>query len=367
MRGRKAEWQRLKELIEMALKEHGTRTILVIGDYGYGKSFTLEKIVETFNEKRFENSNKAVVASIRLAESEPEARIGLSLVTKIFYQIGREKLVKIANRIDQRHLATLGTDLRSALQALRDKDTHDIGYRFLIGESLAPDEKRKIRIRKILTSSRAAIQVLYDFQKALKHAGYDNLVVLIDEFEYVVNVYSERQVTTILHTFKEIYDEYIRADSKNVKMANFIFIIAMTPRGWDYLTETEARLARKTGGGGITPWMERIRSEWNRIDLEPLKKPDILILIQDRIEYNRKRYFKPPYKTFPFIHPEFFDVIYVASEGNPRFVVQYSDLVLKEAFRERLKEISGRSAKEILRKFNLYPEAAAKATPGTDE
>jgi hypothetical protein len=365
MRGRKPEWQRLKELIETALREHGTKTILVIGDYGYGKSFTLEKIAAAFS-----GSRKAIFASIRLAESEPEARIGLSLVTKIFYQIGRERLVHIASKISTRNIGSLQTELRSALRALKHVDTCEIGYRFLIGESLAPDEKKKIGVRKILSSSRVAIGILYDFQKALKSAGYDNLVLLIDEFEYVVNVYSEKQVTTILHTFKEIYDEYIREELRGVEMANFIFIIAMTPRGWDYLTETEAKLARKTGGGGITPWMERIRSEWNRVDLEPLSKPDVVNLIQDRIEENRKEYFKPPFKTFPFIHPEFFDVIYDASEGVPRYVVQYSDLILKEAFRERLKEISGDAARQVLQRFDVLPqkplETSGKKKAGRD-
>jgi archaellum biogenesis ATPase FlaH len=358
MRGRKQEWDKITRLMNKALTESGSRTILILGDYGYGKSFTLEKMVKQFHANRFENSRKTVVASIRLAESEPEARIGLSFVSKIFYEIGLERLHDIATKTNVRRLPNISKDMKSIIGALKKKSTE--AFDWLTAQSLGPSDKKALGIKRILRSSRQAIGVLYEFQKMLKSASFDNLVVLIDEFEYVVNVYSEKQVTTILHTFKEIYDEFIRVNTRKPgSIANFVFVIAMTPRGWDYLTETETKLSRKTGGGGITPWMERIRHEQFMVTLKPLDKGATEQVIKDRIKEKRVGYKKFPYPTFPFIHPGFFDVVYASSEGNPRYIFQHCDLVLEEALAEGVKEIDKKYARKALRKYNIGPSGVS--------
>lgn len=350
MKGREKEGKKIKQLLDKSLTGKGSKTILILGDYGYGKTFTLEKIVEGFNNNKFEKSKKSIVASIRLAESEPEARIGLSFVVKIFYEIGFKKLINIAKKVKNQKKIELSSDMMNILKALKEENLS--AFEWLIGESLSLSEKKDIGIKKILSKSSQGLKILYDFQKVLKLAGYDNLVILIDEFEYVVNVYSEKQVTTILHTFKEIYDEFIRVTTKKPKsIANLIFIIAMTPKGWDFLVETEAKLIKKTGGGGITPWMERIRPEEFTIYLDPLSKSSATELIKDRINRKRLSYMKPPYKTFPFIHPEFFNVIYKSSEGIPRFILRYSDIVLDHAQNEGIKEITGEYAEKVLKKY----------------
>lgn len=355
MRGRTAKWNELKKLVERVLGGIGVKTILVLGDYGYGKTFTLEKISKAFAKNEFDGANKSIIASIRLAESEPESRIGLSFVSKIFYEIGFDNLVEIAKKIDDKYVEKLDPTMRKILNEL--KNENQLAFEWLIGESLTQEEKNQIGVKKILSKSSQAMKILYEFQKVLKLAGYNNLVVLIDEFEYVVNVYSERQVTTILHTFKEIYDEFIRVNTKEPEsIANFIFIIAITPKGWDYLTETEAKLSKKTGGGGITPWMNRLRLEKYSVNLGPLDKKATIQMIEDRIKKKRVDYKKFPYETFPFIHPQFFDVIYEASNGIPRDVIYFCDLVLDNAFSMGLKEINGEDAKKILKEFNLYSE-----------
>lgn len=355
MRGRKKEWAQIKHMLNRALTETGPKTILIQGDYGYGKTFTLEKIVSSFEKKEFENSEKSIIASIRLAESEPEARIGLSFVTKIFYEIGFNKLVKIAKRLKKEDLAIDANTLRIFKGLRKGKYA---AFEWLVGESISSDDKKELGTKRILSKSSQAIKVLYDFLKVLKVVGYDNLVVLIDEFEYVVNVYSEKQITTILHTFKEVYDEFVRVKTRKGEMANFIFVIAITPKGWGYLTETEAKLSRKTGGGGITPWMDRIRSELYSVTLGPLGKKETFEMINDRIEKKRIEYKKFPYKTFPFIHPDFFEIIYDATEGIPRNVLRYCDIVMDSALKQEIKEINGEYAKKVLKEFSLYFEKA---------
>lgn len=357
MRGRDKEWKNTKKILDKFLTEGGSKTLLILGDYGYGKTFMLEKIVQGFNAGDFEKSKKSIVASIRLAESEPEARIGLSFVTKIFYDIGSKNLEKIAKNAKNISKIEISSDMLNIIESLKKEKLN--AYEWLSGESLSQSEKNNIGVKKILSKSSQALKILSDFQKVIRAAGFDNLVILLDEFEYIVNVYSEKQVTTILHTFKEIYDEFIRVNTKKPgSMANLIFIIAMTPKGWDVLVETEARLSKKTGGGGITPWMERIRPEDFTVDLRPLGESATNELIKDRIKKKRLDYKKPPYETFPFIHPEFFNVIYKASEGNPRYILRFCDLVLEYALDEEVKEITGKYAQKILKKYPMARQEA---------
>lgn len=352
MRGRAAEWDKIKWILNKFLTERGSKTVLILGDYGYGKTFMLEKIIQGFIKNEFKKSNKSLVASIRLAESEPEAKIGLSFVSKIFSEFGFKKLVQIAKKIGDPNKNEISSDLINVLQALKEEKYS--AFEWLMGESLSASDRTEIGIKKILSRSSQALRILYDFQKVLKTAGYDNLVVLIDEFEYVVNVYTEKQVTTILHTFKEIYDEFIRVSTKKPNsIVNLIFIIAMTPKGWDFLVETEAKLSKKTGGGGITPWMERIRPEEYTVPLGPLGKTGVTELIKDRITAKRLGYKRPPYQTFPFIHPGFFDYLYDISDGIPRFVLRYCDLVIDHALKDEIKEIDANYAKKVLQKFRI--------------
>src|SRR5437667_18165 len=98
MVNREKEWTRLLTLTERSLAAHGSRTILLLGDYGFGKSFMLEKLAEALAKHQVPGSSNSLVASIRIAESEPEAKIGLSFVSKIFYDLGFQTLVSVAKK-----------------------------------------------------------------------------------------------------------------------------------------------------------------------------------------------------------------------------------------------------------------------------
>lgn len=146
--------------------------------------------------------------------------------------------------------------------------------------------------------------VFHNFLKFLKHAEIENIYLLIDEFEYVVTVYNQKQIDAILYFFKEIYDEY---GNNPDSLAKTIFIIAMTPGCWEFLTNMEAR----KGGGGIIPWMDRVNPKINKIELLPLSEKNTEILLVDRIKENRTNHAETlPHKSWPFISPEFFKVIY---------------------------------------------------------
>jgi len=136
-------------------------------------------------------------------------------------------------------------------------------------------------------------------------------------------------------------------------MAKTIFIIAMTPLGWDFLIKLEKSIQRRTGGGGISPWMERVRPEQSIVNLEPLSKNELFNLLKERIDKKRLDYKKPKFDTFPFIHPEFFDKIYDYSNGVPRMSLRMCDLVLDSAMDKGISKIDAKFASEILEASGL--------------
>ena len=76
-------------------------------------------------------------------------------------------------------------------------------------------------------------------------------------------------------------------------------------------------------------------------------------LLKDRIKRERMKYKEVSYETFPFVHPSFFDKIIELSERKPRYLLDYSEIVLEEAARINLPEINGENVEEILRKYGI--------------
>ncbi|MCK4552730.1 ATP-binding protein [Candidatus Pacearchaeota archaeon] len=353
MRGRKEELKRIKHLLEDSLESSGVKWIFLLGDYQSGKTFTLEKITESLNTNEYKGSNKAIIASIRLAESEPESKIGKSFVTKVFLELGFEKLVEISKKAKIPKGKSFSQEFINILDSLKKGKKE--AYEWLTGESLSQKEKNDIGVKRLLSTTSQAMRVFYEFETFLKICGYKNLVILIDEFEYLVSQYSEKQVTTLLHIFKEIYDNFIRVNTKKEDIVNCIFMIAMTPKSWDYLIEMEQKMSKSKGGGGISPFLERAKPEKYLINLEPLNKQSLIKMIEDRLEDKRIKYKEFPYPTFPFINPDFFEFIHGISLGIPGKALRYSDLIFDYASKESIKEIGKKEAKNILEKFGIVP------------
>ncbi|MFA6329929.1 MAG: BREX system ATP-binding domain-containing protein [Candidatus Micrarchaeia archaeon] len=353
MAGRKKEWEQIIERINKASSESGSKTLLLIGDYGMGKTFTLQQIDNNIHEKKSDfKHEKNIVVLIKVAESEPQSKFGFSFVTKIFFTIGKKQLYDIAKDIDEKEIADFDSDFKKIISMLSMKE--ESAYNWLIGEADSTDIK-SLGVKKKMKTSAEAIEILYNFLRAIKIAKYKNIIVLIDEFEYVVNLYGDNKITQMLHTFKEIIDEYPRTNTKKPgSTSNFIFFIAMTPESWQHLTDLEATMKKKTGGGGITPWMERINTAQDIIRLEPLDKKATGELIKDRLEKKRAEYKKDSKdEMFPFVTPGFVDFIFKESHGVPRKIIAWCEIVLTDSIKQGLKEISEKDADKILTKYHL--------------
>jgi len=346
MHGRTKEWKQIESFLNESLSGNMVRAFLVIGDYGFGKTFTLNKIREEIEKRKKPNYTKTLCTQVILAETEPASSISYEYVTKNFYSIGMEKLFRIASEAKIKK-KTFSKKFSLIIGGLANQKEE--AFNWLIGESLSAQEKKEIGVSKKFAPP-DALGVFMEFLKFLKMTGYENVLVLIDEFEYAINVYSEHKLTTLFHTFKNIYDYFVR-DGGSDTFAKHIQIIAITPKGYDVINDLEARMRSKTGGGGITPWMDRMKFERNRVSLELLDDKSAEELLIDRIEKERLKRKEVSFKTFPFVHPSFFDTMVKISKGKPRSLLDYSTMILEEAARRDQKVIDGDFVKTILKEY----------------
>lgn len=336
--GAKNEWKLLTNFINKSAE--GSRTFLIVGDYGCGKTFFFQKIIESFKKGKFANSEKSLVISMRLVEGEPESKIGRSFVIRAFQKIGYEKIHDIVTKTSNLDERLVDSNFQKIINGIRDKNR--TAYEWLCGYTLTDKEKKLLGISKNLITSTDALNAFYNFLKFLKHAEIENVYLLIDEFEYVVTAYSQKQIDAILYLFKDIYDKY--GESKN-SMAKTIFIIAMTPGCWDFLMNMEER----KGGGGIVPWMERVNPKINRIELLPFSESETIQLLLQRIKENRiNNKERIPHESWPFVQPEFFTIIYEMTKGIPRKALKYCDYVFECAIHNNVEKIDGPYTQKIL-------------------
>jgi hypothetical protein len=351
MHGREIEWAALDNFFENSLTGNRIRSFLLIGDYGFGKSFLLHKIREEFNKEKsiFNKNNDSLCVSIVLAETEPASSISFEYVTNIFKDLGEEKLIEIAQKKHNIKKSLFSKNYKKIIQALQKEEEE--AYQWLIGESLTSEAKKIIGVNRKFHPNES-LTIMMDFLRFIKMSGYNNLVVLLDEFEYAINVYSEKKLTSLFHTFKNIHDKFVEGKG-SVNFAKHIQIIAITAKGYDVINDLELKMRTKTGGGGITPWLERMHFEANQVSIGPLGKEDAKQLLIDRLNNERMKNSKVEFPTFPFIHPSYFNTIIEVSERIPRYLLDYSEIVLEEAARRNLNKIDGKIAREILEDYGI--------------
>nr|MDO8081714.1 DUF2791 family P-loop domain-containing protein [Candidatus Freyarchaeota archaeon] len=352
IRGREKELDKIKNFLKEAFEEESVRSMLVLGDYGYGKSFMLYKIQKMVEKKEIEGAEKTITAWVVIAETEPVGAISYEYVTNIFKDIGPNQLFEIASKLNLDQIEKFKEPFKSILRGLKDRK--ESAFNWLMGETQDAREKKELGVKRKLKTSEV-LNIFMDFLEAMKTSGYDNLLVLLDEFEYAVNVYSEVKLTQLFHTFKSIFDRFIKFGDAS-RFAKHIQVIAMTPKGFDAITDLETKLRKSTGGGGITPWLSRMRFDINHVILGPLDKEAVTQIIKDRIEAHKVPFKERPFETFPFIHPEFFDMIYLYSGGNPRDVLYLTDIVLKKAAKDNIKEITGKYTEAVLKEYGIVKQ-----------
>jgi len=357
MADRKEEWKKMSDALSSAFKERYPRIFVLQGDYGSGKTYMLEQIYSWVSED--ENWKKQVLAisflstnvlfgpRLSVMETEPRwQKFGLSLVTRIFDNIGREKLVNVLKKVASKNLK----ELKFEKVFLGIKNDKDEAFSYVSGQKIPSKDLKTLGVGSTLSDSPTGLRLFFDFLKAIKIAKYESFLVLLDEFEYIPSVLGEKKITQILNTFREIFDTFgMCLDKEPGKYATPLFVFAISPGGWDRLEKLEKDALKRTGGGGVAPFMERI-SKRDFIELKPFSLNDSIELVSMRLSEARIKPSGDP--IFPFTK-DCVEYIHKLSLNKPRNLIQYCKIVLEESHEKGLSRIDGNAAQDILGKYGI--------------
>ncbi len=355
MANRTDEWEKITNLLSAAFDGRGPKYFVLLGDYGVGKTYMLERLYAWVSEERTQTDvfavygKKDVLYEQRLAvmESEPKwPKFGLDFIMRIFDNIERERIVQVLNKAD---LSGFKSPFKRLFRALQQDD--ELGFRYLAGQTLLAGDIRKLGFDSPIHDSQTGISLFFDFLRVVKIAKYSSFLLLIDEFEYISTL-GERKITQVLNTFREIYDKFGAYDAKHDGMiANPIFVFATSPGGWNTLKDLDQAARKKTGGGGIAPFMERV-SPRDMVTLGPFSSENTIELLIKRLSEVREGTVKDD--LYPFDR-DAIDYIHRSSFNKPRNVIQYCGILLEDAVKDDLVKIDASAAEEILKKYGISP------------
>lgn len=353
MADREEEWKRITTSLISAFEGREPAYFILLGDYGMGKTYMLEQIYNQLSKTEGKQgvlviyTKRDVLYERRLAlmESEPKwSKFGLDLIMRIFENIDRNKLVDV---LKDMNLKDFKSKFKGVFEAL--KANKEIGFRYIWGQKLGAKDFEQLGVDYAITDSPTSLALFFDFLRVIKQGGYNNFLLLIDEFEYLA-AQGDKKIIQILNTFRQIFDDfgdYSKGHSGTVAKPHFMF--ATSPGGWERLTELEIALTKKIGGAGIAPFMRRL-SKRNMITLDPFTKEKTLELVKLRLSEVRIKEPKDP--LFPFTEGAI-EHVHSVSLYRPGNVIQYCGILLEDGLEEGLEKIYEKDAKKILQKYGI--------------
>jgi type II secretory pathway predicted ATPase ExeA len=340
MVGRDAEWDKIVQRVEQSLQKTGNEIIVIRGDYGMGKSFTLTKLYDQFSKR----SEYFVPHKMLLLSAEQTSKFSVALANRLFENIGLQKVAHLTQRAKESWRGRISPRADEIFTALLsgDKEVAAQAFNMLANPKLQPRDGQAL---------------IFGLQFILAQNKKRALLWLIDEFEYVL-VLSKSKLSQLAQTLRELYDRQadFEKDYGTGESAKIIFVYATSPAGWERLALTAEGAGKRAGltgtaGVGVAPFHRRV-PQANIIDLDPLTKANTLKLIEMRMK-TRKSPLKPPYIPFT---DDFIDYIYQMTKGRPSEIIMLCDMIFLEAHDKKLLEVDRKSAKEILLKLGLRAE-----------
>jgi len=353
MADREEEWKRITSCLVSAFEGRGPTYFVLLGDYGMGKTYMLEQVYNWLSESKerdgvlvvYGKSDVLYERRVALMESEPKwSKFGLDLVTRIFDNIDRAKMLEVLRKTS---LKDFQSKFLKVFEAL--KEEKEIGFKYITGQKLGAKDLQQLGVNSAITDSPTSLALFFDFLRIINPAGYNNFLILVDEFEYLATQ-SDMRIMQILNTFRNIFDDFgDYSKSYNGKLAKPHFMFATSPGGWERLTELEAALTKKVGGAGIVPFMRRLNKR-NIITLEAFTSEKTIELVATRISEVRTKEVKD--SLFPFTR-QAVEHVHSVSLNRPGNVIQYCGILLQDAVDLNLQKIDVADAKKILEKYGI--------------
>jgi len=349
MIGRNQNWNRIKDSMNDLLKANSCGIMTIYGDYGMGKTFTLLKMKEEYDDVT-KNDSKILSVFLKTIESKVPQNYLADMVIRSVRFIGEEKMRKLAKSISLENLSVDET-----LQNIISDLQHDgnLGWSWLIGRNLTNTELKEVGASYKISDLRESLSIFQGWQKFLKSSGYDNLVILFDEWEFLLSMGSIDKVRSVIRELQRVWDGYNETDDDSRRqMCKIIFVIGSSIGSWKIFLEMVSKDVDKRGGGGTETFMRRI-PESGKITLTPLTQTYVEKFIINRLKEYRE---KPSSdELYPFTN-DYVKFISDISMGIPSSILNRSALIVKEAEARNYDKIDQKNAKQILKDHGLLRE-----------
>ncbi len=349
MADRKTEWTNISRVLNSAYGGQTCRFVLALGDYGMGKYFMLNHIYRAATGTQGVLAVKDVLTerpiatrSLLRSTTSPE----FDIPSRIVANLGEERLIELWNKAKNRKLDHI--QFKTVFEQLGAGNT--VAFRFLVGERLTRDELGPLGVKTPLRPPDDTIRSLFATLKLAHLAGYHSVLVLVDEFEAIMSKLGPKAAVSVLDALRAIFDEYgpIRTQA-----AKLVFVFGVSAQAWDKVGDLEKNMMSKTGGGGISPFVERILPS-DKITLNPFTLKDTIELVEARLSEVREEPTKE--KLHPFTNDSL-EFVYAVSREKPRVILQLCYMLLEKASDEKgISQISKTFAEETLREYNIVAQ-----------
>jgi len=332
------------------MKQASPQMLAILGDYGIGKTFVLLQLLKKLKEGKILGDFKTLSLYMKVLTPKPPTKYFHYLYSETMNRLGLSSLRLLSKEIrglrNKPRLARLqeiDQDLVKALSCI-GTDLESPAWSFLRGAPILASQMKKINVDSKITTDERAEFIYIEFLKTLDILGYKSLILLIDEFEYILTATGAKRSAQIIVSFKDLFDKTNEMIGVGENICKPVFIIACTPGVW---REGIPSLMNSVGLGGIYPFWERIYSTYT---LKPFSDDETRRLVTSRLQARRIKTTNDAIS--PFTH-DFFPFITKVTQGIPRRTLRRTAFVLDIADQRGIERINRDEAENILKEFNL--------------
>lgn len=353
MVGRVDEWQRIMGIVVDLVHADSCGIMVIHGNYGMGKTFTLLKIREEIQQGSIKDPiGEVLPVFLKAMESQTPSNYMSNLLTRSLRELGRKEVESIAKKAIQSKAKVDDETLLNVFTHLANGN--DEAWNWLIGRSMSSSQNKELGASYKITDPRESQTTFREFLKILRRAGFRNLVIILDEWEYLLVMTSGNKLRSVIHDLQLIWDSYNETSPSERKLlCKVVFVIGCSPDSWQRFIEMAKSDLGKKGGGGTETFLRRI-PERAKISLSPLKDKDVRRLLINRLKGYREDKGSDD-RLYPF-DESYVQFISEVSMGIPSHVINLSSLILDEAANRNIEKINRRIGEEVLHEFGILKE-----------
>ena len=274
--------EQFKRNLTSTVFDKASANMVLVGEYGAGKSHILKYFQSIVNKELLNSKNKALAIYVKsVGRSFRDLylyfiddvgrdflrQLAIDFLKEYFQKIGRDELkkyitdvelkqnpdlleIEISEILSNSRFYDIFYDIVKSMPKLKKNSTayamlhlahpdySSLAWRWLIGENLTIDERRVIRVEDNISDPVTSEAILDDLMKLFMHVGIGTIVLLIDEFE---------NFTLIPKNLRDRFMEGLRHFIDDNPQGIFL-AFTTTPYAWTQLTETTNALVRRLAG-----------------------------------------------------------------------------------------------------------------------